>query len=218
MTVLDMGGTRRNYGQAPDPAGRLIGIAFVLLLHLALVYALVTGLGRQLVELVQAPLMAKLIDEPKPPLENLPPPPPVLAAPPPPYIPPPEITIRTPPSPAAITAVAHEKPPALVAPAPPAPPREVVRTQPVADAARCRKPAYPLKSRRFGDEGTTVLEFLIGTSGKALQGRIAGSSGHPELDEAALAALGQCDFTPGTADGKPEQSWATIRYTWRLHS
>jgi len=82
--------------------------------------------------------------------------------------------------------------------------------------ASCAKPDYPSASRRMEEEGTVTLKFLIGVDGKVIQAEVDKSSGFARLDEAARNALSKCQFRPGTVDGKPEQSWASIRYTWRL--
>ncbi len=66
------------------------------------------------------------------------------------------------------------------------------------------------------EEGTVTLKFLIGVDGKVMQADIEKSSGFTRLDEAARNALSKGQFRPGTVDGKPEQSWASIKYTWRL--
>src|SRR5215471_18077305 len=69
----------------------------VVALHIALGYALVTGLARKVVEVIKQPLETKIIEEmKKPPPDAPPPPPPKLATPPPPFIPPPEINIQAP--------------------------------------------------------------------------------------------------------------------------
>src|SRR5688572_9033385 len=83
----------------------LPGIGFVIVLHIFIIWAMVSGLARQAVELVQKPLETKLIAEQvKPPQEAKPPPPPKMAPPPPPFIPPPEINIQVAaPSPSAIS-------------------------------------------------------------------------------------------------------------------
>ena len=79
------------------PAKNLSGIALVVLLHIAIGYALVTGLARKVIEVIKAPLETKIIEEiKKPPPDLPPPPPPKMAAPPPPFIPPPEINIQVP--------------------------------------------------------------------------------------------------------------------------
>lgn len=61
-----------------------------------------------------------------------------------------------------------------------------------------------------------MLRFLIGVDGNVLESQIAQSSGFARLDEAARAALSKCQFKPGTVDGIPESSWASLKYTWRL--
>jgi periplasmic protein TonB len=108
-------------------------------------------------------------------------------------------------------------------PSPPGPPaavavaRPVVRVPPVIDAARnCKKPAYPPASIRLREVGTVLLRFLIDTEGRVKSSAIQTSSGHERLDQAAREALSLCRFKPGLVDGKPAESWATLRYTWVL--
>jgi protein TonB len=86
----------------------------------------------------------------------------------------------------------------------------------VVNAAQCEKPEYPAASRRMEEEGTVHLRFLVGADGKVVQSEIEKSSGYRRLDEAARAGLSRCQFRPATLDGKPEQAWASMRYTWRL--
>jgi len=205
-----------SYAQQLPPTRRIGGITFVLLLHAGLVYALVNGLGRQAIELIKQPLETKIIQEVKPPPPETAPPPPKMLAPPPPYVPPPEISVTPPPSSNAITAVTTVKPPVESAPTPVAK-AEPVRIAPVIDAARsCQRPDYPAASRRLEETGTTVLQFLIDVDGSVLDSKIESSSGHDRLDEAAKSGLSRCRFKAGTVDGKPEQSWARLRYVWKL--
>ena len=93
---------------------------------------------------------------------------------------------------------------------------EPVRTAAVVNAALCEKPEYPSASRRMEEEGTVQLRFLIGVDGKVIQAEVEKSSGYKRLDEAARAGLARCQFRPATVDGRPEQAWASMRYTWRL--
>ena len=93
---------------------------------------------------------------------------------------------------------------------------DAVRTGAVVNAANCEKPEYPSASRRLEEEGTVHLRFLVGADGKVLQSEVEKSSGYKRLDEAARAGLSRCQFRPATVDGKPEQAWASMRYTWRL--
>ncbi len=213
-----------SYLDPPETSKRLTGIVFVGLLHVFLIYALVTGLARKVVEIVIPPLETKVIEEVKPPPVDKPPPPPPpkLAAPPPPYIPPPEVKFDTPPPPAtnAIAAVSAVKP-AVEAPvpvpkaeaAPPAPPK---RTPAVVDANACEKPEYPAASLRAQETGLVVLSFLIGPDGTVQDSKVQKSSGSRKLDEAARSALSLCKFKPATVDGKPEQAWARIEYEWKI--
>lgn len=199
-----------------NPSRHLIGVAIVIAVHVLTAYALMTGLARKVVEVVRAPIETKIIEEKKKVAEpdTPPPPPPKLAPPPPPFIPPPEVNIALPPAPSAnaITAVTTAPPKA-----PPAPRHDAVRVPPVIDAARsCEKPEYPAASKRLEEEGTVLLRFLIDIDGRVLDSRVEKSSGYDRLDQAARVALGKCRFRPGSVDGKPEQSWASLKYVWRL--
>jgi protein TonB len=197
-------------------------MAIVGLFHAFLIYALVTGLARQVVAVVLPPLETKIIEEVKPPPLDKPPPPPPprLAAPPPPFIPPPEVRIETPPPVAAtITAISTVKP-AVEAPIPPPPqvvaPKPPSRTAAVVDASACAKPEYPPAALRAQETGLVTLSFLIGTDGSVLDSKVERSSGYRRLDEAARKGLGLCRFRPATVDGKAEQAWARIEYEWKI--
>lgn len=208
-------------GQRKGPANHLVGFTMVVLLHVVTAYALMTGLARKVIEVVRAPIETKIIEEVKkqPEADKPPPPPPKLAPPPPPYIPPPEVNIAVAPTAAptnAITAVTTAKPVAPPPPPSPAPARTGVRTAPVVQAASCEKPEYPAASKRLEEEGTVVLRFLIDVDGRVIDSKVETGSGYDRLDQAARNALGKCKFKPGTVDGKPEQSWASMKYTWRL--
>jgi periplasmic protein TonB len=191
-----------SYAVQKDSSRRLAGLAIVVALHAALIYALVHGLARQIVEVIRQPLETKIIEEVKapPPDKPPPPPPPKLAMPPPPYIPPPEIQVTSPASAPTITAVTSEP----------------VRTPPVVDANTCQKPAYPPASVRANEVGLVRLSFLIDTNGKVLDSKVERSSGFKRLDEAARAGLSLCRFRPATVNGKAERSWGRIEYVWKL--
>jgi len=183
----------------------------VVLLHLVLLWAIQSGLAQKVVQVAKVVVQAELISEVTPSL----PPPPAPKPPPPAPPPPPTAPVVTTPSPAAIQLPAA---PAVAAPvAPPAPAAPAVRTSAVIQAgATCAKPDYPSASRRLEEEGTVTLKFLIGVDGRVMQAEVEKTSGFQRLDEAARNALSKCQFKPGTVDGKPEQSWASIKYTWRL--
>lgn len=204
--------------QQRRPAKHLVGLTAVVGMHLALVWALQNGLAHKVMTIAKKPIDAKLIEEvkPKEPAAAPPPPNPKKPPPPPEYVPPPEVSL--PPAVAApanaISAITRAAPPAEAPP--PAPPRAAVRVQPEVSASSCEKPEYPAASRRLEETGTVVLRFLIAEEGRVVDSRIEKSSGSPRLDEAARSALSRCKFKPGTVDGQPEQSWASMKYTWRL--
>jgi len=211
--------------QPTNPVGRGASIALVVLLHIAIIYALVTGLARRMVEVVRHPIETKIIEEAKPVAPDLPPPAPLpvpkFEVPPPPYIPPPEVHIQPPPAPQ--TAIVVTTPVTPAAPIPPpvaraaeALPHASVHTPPVIDATQCEKPEYPAAARRFRESGTVVLRILVGVDGSVISSEVKTSSGSKRLDEAAREGLSLCRFKPGMVDGKPEQAWSTLRYAWKL--
>lgn len=207
-----------DFGQdRKKPAERVAGIATVVLFHAVIGYALVNGLARKIVEVVKAPIETKIIEDVKPPPPDTPPPPPpkLVAPPPPVYIPPPEVIVQVQiqPSQSAITAVTN-----MPQPVSPSLRQTVgVRVPPIIDAARsCKPPDYPASARRLGQAGTVMLRFLIGIDGRVIESKVESSSGFERLDQAAINALSQCQFKAGTLDGKPEQSWASLKYVWQL--
>lgn len=226
-----------NFTQQRDPKKHLMGVMIVIALHVIVVWALLTGLAQKIVEVVKAPLETKIIQEikPPPPPPVAPPPPPKMAAPPPPFMPPPEVVVATPPPVAntiqVTTAVAPREPVQMVPSAPPeltgtapavAPsavsaPKEPHRVAGERDKQSCEDPEYPPMSRRNEEQGTVILRFLIDVNGHVIDSKIVTSSGFSRLDRIAKDAFSRCVFKPGTVDGKPEQSWVSIRHIWQLN-
>jgi protein TonB len=218
--------------QAP-PKRKLIGLVAVVVLHALLFWAIQAGLTRTVVQKMPLVVQALLLEEKRsepPPLRPSPPLPPLPAAPPAPappktiplpqaFVPPADTPAPTA-APNAIAAVTTTPSAAAPAPAtvtvPTAPPRAPLRTVASVNMAQCEKPDYPSASRRMEEEGTVSLRFLVGTDGKVIQSEVEKSSGYKRLDEAARAGLSKCQFKPAMVDGKPEQAWASIKYTWRL--
>jgi len=216
-----------------SPQRHAVGIALVLALHLLLLWAIQSGLSREVTRKIQVVADVLLISQqPKAPEPPPPPPPSQKSLPNPPRSPVPaaapaaESPVLAPPSINAVTVAPSAPAPVVpsaptavaspVAPAPPAPRSEPVRTAAVVNAAQCEKPEYPSASRRMEEEGTVHLRFLVGVDGRVIQSEIEKSSGFKRLDDAARAGLAKCQFRPATVDGKPEQAWAHMRYTWRL--
>ena len=193
---------------------RLPGLLMVLALHAMLLWLIQSGLARQAITLTQESVEALLLTD------AAPPPPPVAAPKTPPLKTPllPVIpTTTTPPVITTPTAPAISNAAPVTPSQSTAPPTPSIRTGAVIQpGASCAKPDYPSASRRLEEEGTVSLKFLIGADGRVLQAEIEKTSGFPRLDEAARNALSKCQFRPGTIDGKAEQTWASIKYTWRL--
>ena len=165
--------------QQRNPGKHLVGIVVVILLHIALVYALVSGLARKVVEVVKKPLETQVIEEIKPPPPPPPevqlPPPPKFIAPPPPYIPPPEVQVNVPPPPNVITTTTTTPPPdvpviAAVSPppAPPAPPSAPKVNNACPNYAKARgDSSYPREAIKNGiDRGEAVIRFTVSASGE----------------------------------------------------
>ena len=191
---MDYASQERSFGRhAPS-------IIMVALLHLAIGYALVTGLARKVVEVIQAPLETKIIEEvKKPPPDQPPPPPPKMAAPPPPFIPPPEINIQVPVTtpPPTITTV-------TTTPPPPGPP-PVVRAPEPAPMPLVRKeykasyrvePQFPREALRKGTSGRVVAHVVVAPSGSVTEVRIISAAPPRMFDREVIRALSQWKFNP----------------------
>jgi periplasmic protein TonB len=221
-----------DYAQAQrNPGKHLAGIGVVIVLHVLLGWALVSGLARKVVEVIKAPIETKIIEEvkPPPPPETPPPPPPKMALPPPSFVPPPEVQITPPPTAApTITVQTTTPPPAAPVTIAPPPGPVVAAAAPAArpaviDVSKCDKPSYPSAALRAEAKGTTTIRFAIDASGhvdpsKTIVERSSGvSREHKLLDRTAVEALSKCPFKPGTDDaGHAVGAFATVHYDWKI--
>lgn len=189
--------------QQADPRRHAVGLSFVVALHVAVVYALVTGLAKKVVEVVRAPIETKVIEEvkkPPPPPELVVPPPPRLEAPPPPFIPPPEVQVQAPPpvqptitattptpptAPMAIAPVA----PVTAAPAPPAPMSAAVVCSNYATVMG--DAGFPREAVRLGlEKGEAVIQFTLGAAGDIRDVRAVRST-HPVFARNSIRIVGE---------------------------
>jgi len=76
---------------------------------------------------------------------------------------------------------------------------------------------YPLIAQRAGIEGMVVVHIIIGTDGAPSMPEIIRSA-HTVLDEAAVAAVMQLNFTPGRQRGKPVRVRMAIPVNFRLRN
>jgi protein TonB len=77
-------------------------------------------------------------------------------------------------------------------------------------------PEYPREARHKGWQGVVEALATVDAAGRLLDLQIVRSSGHPELDAAALAALRGARYKPGTADGAPATATLTVTVRFRL--
>jgi protein TonB len=191
-------------------------MTIVILFHVFVVYALVTGLAKKVVDVVRAPIETKVIEEikkPPPPPEVVLPPPPKLEAPPPPYIPPPEVQIATPPPPQpTISVAASPTPPAPVniTPTPPVAAAPAPRAPTMAIGVACAtqvQPIMPAKAIRDGINGSVRARATI-KGGKVIAVEIVSSQPRGVFDAAVRNAMMQYGCSgAGDEEIKADQSF-----------
>lgn len=200
------------YADQPMSGNRVIAIIIVALIHIALGYALVTGLAYEATTKLIERVTTIDVDEPPPPEpEDEPPPPepqPDTAAPPPPVAPPPPMNIATrPPDIRTQVTIPPPAPPVvrLPPPAPPAPPAPVAAPPPPPPPApsQARGPSrrnqnswvgriqgdYPTRAVRQGESGTVQMRITVGPDGRVQACSVTGSSGSSALDEAGCRGM-----------------------------
>ncbi len=204
-----------NYAERQaDPRRHVVGLTVVILFHVVVVWALLTGLGKKVIDVVRAPIETKVIEEvkkPPPPPEIVLPPPPKLEAPPPPFIPPPEIQIATPPPAPTITATTPTPPPApvVIAPAPapivapPAPPAPAPAPA-VTIAAACPQQVKPEIPRRAYRDGVGIDGYVkaraVIRNGTVVSVTILESRPGSLYDQAVKTAMSQYGCAKGEGD------------------
>ncbi len=165
------------------------GIAFLVmvLLHIVVIWAFVNGFAARAIKHVETIIEANTVEQVKP--KDLPPPPPpqelknqvqvqVIA---------PDINISVPADapPPPITNTTTQ----VVAPAPiSAPPRPSGPTVGLGKVTYAPDPNdyYPDQAKRNGEEGRPLVKLCTDLKGRVASTEIANSSGHGDLDEAAL--------------------------------
>jgi len=208
-----------------SPLRKYGGISVVILVHVLVAYAFMTGLARKMIEVVKQPVETKIIEEvkpPPPPDQPPPPPPPKVTAPPPPFIPPPEVMVQTPPQQNVIRDTTAVQPPAQAfkpsAPPVDAPVAAKPSAPPVAAILNLNdcKPEYPRSSLAAEETGVSRVQFKVGPDGQLMSAGIVKSSGSKALDKAAVNGLSRCKFRAAYQDGKPVESSFTVDYVWSM--
>jgi TonB family protein len=75
-----------------------------------------------------------------------------------------------------------------------------------------RSPSYPTEARREGRQGTVELLYRVTTEGSVEDIQVTRSSGHSDLDDEAIAAIGAFRFEPG------QEGWARHPISFKLKS
>ncbi len=123
---------------------------------------------------------------------------PPRAPPPPPPAPPPKVEIAPPPK----------------APPPPPPPPPVVRPVAKVNLAMDAED-YPASALRNGEQGTSHMNFTVGTDGRVSGCHASGAT--PSLDQAACAiAERRWRFKPATQDGQPTSTSMSQNVRWTI--
>jgi len=97
------------------------------------------------------------------------------------------------------------------------PPTEYVYRDVEPELLRSSDPVYPDLARDAGEEGTVLVQMLVGLTGRVERAVLAPGSRPTMLDEAALAAARTCVFKPALANGHPVAVWVARAYRFRLH-
>ena len=77
-------------------------------------------------------------------------------------------------------------------------------------------PVYPRSARRKGHEGCVTVEILVSEDGFVSGAEIVSSSGHAELDSAALGAVRTTKFAPATEDGASVTGRLRLTFNFKL--
>jgi len=173
------------YADQQMSGNRLIALVVVAVLHIVLVYGLVTGLAYEGVKKVIKRVTTVDIEEEVKKEEEPPPEPPEIEAPPPPVAPPVKIDVAV--APPKIVTVQTPPPPApivLAPPAPPPPPPPKPATPRNNPGSWATPNDYPSRALREERTGTTTFRVSIDDRGRVASCSIVRSSGHSDLDQA----------------------------------
>ncbi len=75
-------------------------------------------------------------------------------------------------------------------------------------------PIYPAIAQQARVEGVVIIEAVVGVDGRVIEAKVLRSK--PLLDEAALVAVRQWEFTPTTLNGVPVPVIMTVTVNFTL--
>jgi len=216
------------YADQSMSGNRVTAFVIVALIHVAVGYALVTGLAYQAAQkVIQKVTTIDIKEEVK--KEEPPPPPPKKAD-----VPPPVVKVVVPPTKIDIAPPAAPPLDTTPTPPPPAPPPAPVLAPPPPAAPRFQPKSatpkgagqgnwvtqsdYPSRALREEREGVTGYRLTVSPDGKVADCQITSSSGSPDLDEATCANIRRrARFNPAMdGDGQPTSGSFTGRVRWQM--
>ena len=214
------------YADQQMSGNKIVAIIIVALIHVAVGYALITGLAYNAVKKAIERVTTVDINEPPPPPPETPPPP-EPNTPPPPVAPPPPINISVAPPPIQVQPnIPPPAPPALIVPpaapvAPPAPPPPRFTPKPPTPKGNPGSwqsaDDYPSRALREEREGVTGVSVTVSENGRVSGCSVTRSSGSPDLDDAACRLVQRRGrFNPATdGEGQPTTgTWnSSVRWT-----
>jgi len=197
-----------SYQNKKSTGERSVGLIFVVLFHVLLVWGLASGLAHDLTTKMAEVIQTKVVEDDKPKEEvEPPPPPPDTKIPPPDFVPPPSFDFVPDAGPTtAIQAVS----------------KEVVKTAPLAITQPKSNPKnadaeYPPASFRAGEEGVVGLNIYVLENGRIGDATLEKTSGFDRLDDAVLKNVKRnWKFTPCMQGEKPLACWAKINVRMQI--
>ena len=181
---------------------------------------------QEIVEPIKPPQKVQITLSRPQPKPIAPPPPPIVQ----PKPPTPKVVPLKPQKPKPVEKVVEQAPAPIPSPGPvvdsapvaaPAPPPPVVEekiTAPTAGADYLHNPApeYPDIAQERGWEGKVLLRVNVQADGKPSSVSVAKSSGHKELDDAAVKTVKQWSFVPAKRGETPVDGVVTVPITFNL--
>jgi len=215
------------YADQPTMTPRkVVSIGLVVLLHVVIGYAFVTGLAFNVIKKAAQDLkVVDIKDQPPPPEQKPPPPPPQQTnVPPPPIVAPPPL-VQTPTLAPPVMTVPTPPPvaPPITVSAPPAPPVPVI-----SQAAQAKgdphswitNDDYPPEAVRQEQQGVSGIAWTINEQGRVENCHVVSSSGSQVLDDTACRLMTRRGrYTPAKdASGNPIRQTQSLRFRWVLPS
>lgn len=186
--------------EQPDDKGlswpRIVGIAFVIALHLAaFMMLLIPAVAPKAVAEKERNVMVTIVDAP-PPQDTPPPPVKNLSPPKPSPVPPPQAPVVDVPEPRPNDIVTPPSPPS-----PPAPPTSIEASVDISSKAM-NPPRYPPAAFRAGIQGEVILIIDVDANGNVTNVTVEKSSRNRDLDRAAMEAARKWRFNAAESGGK----------------